>query len=287
MLGRTPEQINAVRPMKDGVIADLTATSLLVKNIMTKVCKRYNCGKPRVVVGVPSGITEVEERAVQEAIANAGAREVYLIEEPMAAAIGAGLDVAEPTGNMVVDIGGGTTEVAVISLGGIVVSDSIKVAGDAIDQEIVSYVKNNLDLAIGTTIAEQVKIELGCAAKPISEKTMEISGRDLTTGLPENRTISSEEVCKAMAPSIEKIVELVKSTLEKTPPELVSDIIERGIILTGGGALIKDLDMVISQNIEVPVYVAERPLECVVNGTSKTIQDIDKLRTVLINAKKR
>ena len=287
MLGRTPEQINAVRPMKDGVIADLTATSLLVKNIMNKVCKRYNCGRPRVVVGIPSGITEVEKRAVQEAVASAGAREVYLIEEPMAAAIGAGLDVSEPTGNMVIDIGGGTTEIAVVSLGGIVVSDSIKTAGDEIDQEIVSYVKNNLNLAIGSTIAEQIKIELGCATKPIADKTMEISGRDLTSGLPENRTISSKEICMAMAPSIEKIVELVKATLEKTPPELVSDIIERGITLTGGGALIKDLDMLIAQRIEVPVYVADRPLECVVNGTSKTIQDLEKLRTVLVNAKKR
>lgn len=287
MLGRTPEQINAVKPMKDGVIADLTATSLLVKNIMAKVCKRYNCGRPRVVVGVPSGITEVEERAVQEAVASAGAREVYLIEEPMAAAIGAGLDVAEPTGNMVIDIGGGTTEIAVISLGGIVVSDSIKVAGDELDQEVIAYVKNNLNLAIGATIAEQVKIELGCATKPVEDRTMEISGRDLTTGLPDNRIISSKEVCEAMAPSMEKIVDLVKSTLEKTPPELVSDIVERGITITGGGALIKNLDMLISQRIEVPVYVAERPLECVVNGTSKTIQDIDKLRTVLINAKKR
>ena len=265
MLGRTPEQINAVKPMKDGVIADLT----------------------RVVVGVPSGITEVEERAVQEAVASAGAREVYLIEEPMAAAIGAGLDVAEPTGNMVIDIGGGTTEIAVISLGGIVVSDSIKVAGDELDQEVIAYVKNNLNLAIGATIAEQVKIELGCATKPVEDRTMEISGRDLTTGLPDNRIISSKEVCEAMAPSMEKIVDLVKSTLEKTPPELVSDIVERGITITGGGALIKNLDVLISQRIEVPVYVAERPLECVVNGTSKTIQEIDKLRTVLINAKKR
>ncbi len=285
MLGRTPEQIDAVRPIKDGVIADLTATSLLIKNIMSKVCKRYNCGRPRVVVGVPSGITEVEERAVQEAVASAGAREVFLIEEPMAAAIGAGLDVAEPAGNMVVDIGGGTTEVAVVSLGGIVVSDSIKMAGDEIDQEIISYIKNNLNLAIGATIAEQIKIELGCATRPVSEKTMEISGRNLTTGLPDNRTISAEEVCQAMAPSIEKIVELIKSTLEKTPPELVADIIERGIVLTGGGALIKNLDMVIAQRIEVPVYIAERPLECVVNGTSKTIQDMDKLRRVLINSR--
>lgn len=286
MLGRTPEQIRAVRPMKDGVIADFTATGLMVKNIITKVCKRYNCGRPRVVVGVPSGITEVEERAVEEAVTQAGAREVFLIEEPMAAAIGAGLDVAEPTGNMVVDIGGGTTEVAVISLGGIVVSDSIKIAGDTIDEEIINYIKNNLNLAVGYTTAEQVKLELGCAMPLVTEKSLEIRGRDLTTGLPENKIVTSEQVQQAMAPSIERIIDLVKSTLEKTPPELASDIVERGIILTGGGALIKNIDMLISQRTEIPVYIAERPLDCVANGTSKTIEDMDKLRTALIRRKR-
>lgn len=286
MLGRTPEQIRAVRPMKDGVIADFTATGLMVKNIITKVCKRYNCGRPRVVVGVPSGITEVEERAVEEAVTQAGAREVFLIEEPMAAAIGAGLDVAEPTGNMVVDIGGGTTEVAVISLGGIVVSDSIKIAGDTIDEEIINYIKNNLNLAVGYTTAEQVKLELGCAMPLVTEKSLEIRGRDLTTGLPENKIVTSEQVQQAMAPSIEKIIDLVKTTLEKTPPELASDIVERGIILTGGGALIKNIDMLISQRTEIPVYIADRPLDCVANGTSKTIEDMDKLRTALIRRKR-
>lgn len=286
MLGRTPEQIRAVRPMKDGVIADFTATQLLIKNIISKICRRYNVGKPRVVVGVPSGITEVEERAVEEAVSQAGAKEVYLIEEPMAAAIGAGLDVVEPTGNMIVDIGGGTTEVAVISLGGIVVSDSIKVAGDEIDEEIVNYIKNNLNLAIGLTAAEQVKIELGCALPPMSEKTLEIRGRELTTGLPENKVISSTEVQQAIAPSIEKIIELVKATLEKTPPELASDIVERGITLAGGGALIKDIDTLISQKTEIPVYIADKPLDCVANGTGKVIEDIAKLRTALINRKR-
>ena len=276
MLGRTPEQIRAVRPMKDGVIADFTAAQMMIKNVI-----------PRVVVGVPSGITEVEERAVEEAVTQAGAREVYLIEEPMAAAIGAGIDVAEPTGNMVVDIGGGTTEVAVISLGGIVVSDSIRVAGDTMDDEIINYIKNNLNLAVGSTTAEQVKLELGCAITLVTQKSMEIRGRELTTGLPENKIVTSEQVQEAMAPSIEKIIDLVKATLEKTPPELASDIIERGIVLTGGGALIKGIDTLISQKIEIPVYVADRPLDCVANGTGKTIEDMDKLRTALIRNRRR
>ena len=280
MLGRTPEQIRAVRPMKDGVIADFTAAQMMIRNVITKVCKRYNAGRPRVVVGVPSGITEVEERAVEEAVTQAGAREVYLIEEPMAAAIGAGIDVAEPTGNMVVDIGGGTTEVAVISLGGIVV-------GHTMDDEIINYIKNNLNLAVGSTTAEQVKLELGCAITLVTQKSMEIRGRELTTGLPENKIVTSEQVQEAMAPSIEKIIDLVKATLEKTPPELASDIIERGIVLTGGGALIKGIDTLISQKIEIPVYVADRPLDCVANGTGKTIEDMDKLRTALIRNRRR
>ena len=286
MLGRTPEQIRAIRPMQDGVIADFSATSLMVKNIVTKVCKRYGAGKPRVVVGVPSGITEVEERAVEEAIAGAGAKEVYLIEEPMAAAIGAGLEVVEPTGSMIVDIGGGTTEVAVISLGGIVVSDSIKVAGDEIDEDIVNYIKNNLNLAIGMAQAEQVKIELGCAIPPMSDKSMEIRGRELTTGLPENKIVTSAQIQEAIAPSIEKIIDLVKATLEKTPPELASDIVERGITLAGGGALIKDIDVLISQKTEIPVFVAARPLDCVANGTLRVIEDIEKLRSALINRRR-
>ena len=287
MLGRTPEQIRAVRHMKDGVIADFTAAQLMIKNIITKVCKRYNAGRPRVVVGVPSGITEVEERAVEEAVAQAGTREVYLIEEPMAAAIGAGMDVAEPTGNMIVDIGGGTTEIAVISLGGIVVSDSIKIAGDLMDEEIINYIKNNLNLAIGETTAEQVKLELGCAIPLVTQKTMEIRGRELTTGLPENKIVTSEQIQEAMQSSIEKIIDLVKSTLEKTPPELASDIVERGIVLTGGGALIKGIDTLIAQKIDIPVYIAERPLDCVANGTGKTIEDMDKLRTALIRNRRR
>ena len=287
MLGRTPNQIKAVRPMKDGVIADFTATQLMLKNIIKKICSRYNIGRPRVVVGVPSGITEVEERAVEESIIQAGAREVFLIEEPMAAAIGAGLDVAEPTGNIIVDIGGGTTEVAVISLGGIVVSHSLKVAGDELDEDIVNYVKREMGLAIGLTTAEQIKLQIGCASPLMTEMSMEDRGRDLTNGLPRNITINSTQAEEAMRDSVNEIVEIVKATLEKTPPELASDIIEKGIVLAGGGALIKNLDKLISSKTDMPVYVAEDPLDCVVKGTGKTLEDLERLKTVLINARKK
>ncbi len=287
MLGRTPEKIKAIRPLKDGVIADFTATQLMLKNIISKVCKKYNAGKPRVVVGVPSGITEVEERAVEESVMQAGAREVYLIEEPMAAAIGASLDVSEPSGNIVVDIGGGTTEVAVVSLGGIVVSHSLRVAGDELDEDIVNYVKKEMNLAIGETTAEEIKVEIGCALPLMTEMTKEIRGRDLTSGLPKNITITSTQVQEAMSESINEIVEIVKATLEKTPPELASDIMEKGIVLAGGGALIKNLDKLLSQKTGMPVYVAENPLECVVKGTGKTLEDLDRLKTVLVNSRKR
>lgn len=287
MLGRTPEQIIAVRPMKDGVIADFTATQLMIKNLISKVCKRYNVSKPRVIVGVPSGITEVEERAVEEAVSQTGAKEVYLIEEPMAAAIGAGLEVVEPTGSMIIDIGGGTTEIAVISLGGIVISNSIKIAGDELDEAIVTYIKNNLNLAIGRNAAEQAKLELGCAIDMAEQKTMEVRGRDLTTGLPENRIITSKDIKEAMEPEIEKIIDLVKVILEKTPPELASDIVDKGITLAGGGALIKGIDRLISEKTEIPVYIAERPLDCVANGTAAIIEDMEKLRGALINRKRR
>ena len=213
----------------------------MLKNLISKVCQRYNIIRPRVVVGVPSGITEVEERAVEESVLQAGAKEVYLIEEPMAAAIGANLDVAEPTGNIIVDIGGGTTEVAVISLGGIVVSNSIRVAGDELDEDIVNYIKKEFNLAIGETTAEQIKLRVGCAMPLMSDTPMEISGRDLTTGLPKTTIVTSSQMQEAMAESIYEIVECVKQTLEKTPPELASDIMERGIVLAGGGALIQNL----------------------------------------------
>ena len=258
-----------------------------MKNIVSKVCDRYNAGRPRVVVGVPSGITEVEERAVEEAILRAGAKEVYLIEEPMAAAIGANLDVAEPTGNIIVDIGGGTTEVAVVSLGGIVVSNSLRIAGDELDEDIVNYVKKEFGLAIGETTAEEIKTEIGCASPLMTEMSMEVKGRDLATGLPRNIVITSEQVQEAMQTSIEQIIDIIKTTLEKTPPELASDIVEKGIVLAGGGALIKNLDKLLSQRTEMPVYVAENTLECVVRGTEKTLEDLERLKTVLINARKR
>ncbi len=287
MLGRTPEQIKAVRPLKDGVIADFTATQLMLKNIIGKIDKRYSLGRPRVVVGVPSGITEVEERAVEESVMQAGAKEVYLIEEPMAAAIGASLDVAEPSGNIIVDIGGGTTEVAVISLGGIVVSHSLRIAGDELDEDIVNYVKREMNLAIGETTAEQIKMKIGCAMPLMTETSMEIRGRDLTDGLPRNVQISSVQVQEAMSESIQKIVEVVKATLEKTPPELAADIMEKGIVLAGGGALIQNLDKLLSVETGMPVYAAEEPLDCVVRGTGKTLEDLENLKAVLINARKR
>ena len=285
--GRTPETIKAVRPLKDGVIADFTATKLMLKNIVAKVCQRYNAGKPRVVVGVPSGITEVEERAVEESVLAAGAREVYLVEEPMAAAIGANLDVAEPTGNIIVDIGGGTTEVAVISLGGVVVSHSLRIAGDELDEDIIDYIKKEMGLAIGETTAEEIKMEIGCALPLMTEKTMEVRGRDLSNGLPRNVVITSSQIEEAMRGSINEIVEIVKTTLEKTPPELASDIVEKGIVLAGGGALIKNLDKLLSQKTGMPVYIAENPLECVVKGSGKTLEDLERLKSVLINARKR
>ena len=287
MLGRTPEKIRAVRPMKDGVIADFTATRLLLRNIVQKVCKRYNIVRLKAVVGVPSGITEVEERAVEEAIVQAGAKEVYLIEEPIAAAIGANIEISEPSGNIIVDIGGGTTEVAVISLGGVVVSKSIRIAGDEIDEAIVNYIKRELNLAIGATTAEEIKIKIGCVLPLMTKEVLEIRGRDLNTGLPKNIQISSEQIQEAIKEPINDIVEVIKSTLEKTPPELASDIMEKGIVLAGGGALIRNLDKLISTATGMPVVIADNPLDCVVKGTGKTLEDLDKLKTVLINSRKR
>ena len=287
MLGRTPKEIQAIRPLQDGVIADFSATQLMLRNMLQKVCQKYNATKPRVVVGVPSGITEVEERAVEEAIIQAGAKEVYLIEEPMAAAIGANLEVSEPNGNIIVDIGGGTTEVAVISLGGIVVSNSLRIAGDEINEDIINYVKRELNLAIGETTAEEIKKQIGCAIPLMTETSMQIRGRDLITGLPQTLTLTSTQTYEAMQESIQKIVEVVKQTLEKTPPELASDIMERGIILAGGGALIKGLDTLLSQETEMPAYIAENPLECVARGAEKTLEDLEKLRDVLMNSKRK
>ena len=259
----------------------------MLKNLIGKVCQRYNVTRPRVVVGVPSGITEVEERAVEESVLQAGAKEVYLIEEPMAAAIGANIDVAEPSGSIIVDIGGGTTEVAVISLGGIVVSHSLRTAGDELDDDIENYIKREMNLAIGETTAEQIKLQIGCALPLMADMSMQVRGRDLTTGLPRNVQIYSSQIQEAMSESINEIVEGVKQTLEKTPPELASDIMEKGIVLAGGGALIQNLDKLLSIKTGMPVYIAENALDCVVKGTEKTIEDLEKLKTVLINSRRR
>ena len=285
MLGKTPNTIKAIRPLKDGVIAELTATGLMLKEILNKVCRKYGIARPRVVVGVPSGITEVEERAVQESIIQAGAKEVYIIEEPMAAAIGASIDIAEPSGNIVIDIGGGTTEVAVISLGGIVISNSIRIAGDELDEDIINYVKREMDLSIGEATAERIKKEVGCALPPMSQLEMTIKGRDLTTGLPRTEKFTSTQAELAMRESIWKIVDIVKVTLEKTPPELSSDIMEKGLVLTGGGSLIRNLDKLLSMETGMPVYIAENPLECVVKGTEKTLENIEKLKSIIVNSR--
>lgn len=281
MLGRTPINIKAIRPLKDGVIADFTATKLMLKSIMNNICNKYRILKPRVVVGVPSGITEVEERAVEEAILSSGAREVYLIDEPMAAAIGSGLDVSDAKGNIVVDIGGGTTEVAVISLGGVVVSESLRIAGDEITEDIINYIKRRYNLIIGEVTAENIKQQIGCATPLMTELTMEIRGRDLSNGLPTNIVISSNDIEIAIKESVLKIIDVVKNTLEQTPPELISDISVTGITVTGGGALIKNIDKLMSEKTETPVYIADDPLESVVRGTQMILEDIDKLKNIL------
>ena len=283
MLGRTPEKIKAIRPMKSGAIADFTATSLMLKNIMKKINTKYNIGKPRIVVGIPSGITEVEERAVQEVFFQSGAREVYMVKEPMCSAIGASLDVLAPEGNMIVDIGGGTCEVAVISLGGIVVSTSIKTAGNAIDESIVNLLKKTQNISIGLITAENLKIELGSAETLVTEITKEIRGRDLDTGLPKNVQVTSKEIEKAMKEPIQEILEAIVQTLSKTPPELVSDIMENGIYLAGGGAQIKNLDNLIAQKIGVQTFIADSPLDCVAIGTGKIIENPEKYKVLLGN----
>lgn len=286
MLGRTPENIKAVRPMQDGVIADFTATQLMLKNMLRKVCQKYNAGKPRVVVGVPSGITEVERKAIEEAFLQANAREVYLIQEPMAAAIGAGLNVKEANGHMIIDIGGGTTEVAVISLEGIVASTSVKVAGNEIDESIVEYLKRKKGIAIGLSAAENLKIELGCALPLVSEISKQIRGRDLDTGLPKTIEVSSKDIEEAMKKPISEIIEAIIGTLSNTPPELASDIIINGIYLAGGGAQIRNLDSLIAKKTGVQTFVADAPLECVAIGAGKVLENIESLKGVLMNSEK-
>ena len=264
----------AVRPLKDGVIADFDVTATMLKHFIRKAIKSNSFSRPRVVVCIPSGVTEVERRAVEDAARQAGAKEVELIEEPMAAAIGAGLPVAEPTGSMVVDIGGGTAEVAIISLGDIVTSCSVRVAGDKFDESIISYVKKKYNLLIGERTAEDIKIKIGSAypTEDMENVTMDIKGRNLVDGLPKNVTIHADEVRDALADPLVTIVDAIKSTLEKTPPELSADVIDHGIMLTGGGALLRGLDLLVGQETGMPVHVAERPLDCVVDGTGKRLE---------------
>ena len=277
MLGRTPGNITAIRPLKDGVIADFDVTEQMLRHFIQKV-HQNRWAHPRVVVCVPSGVTGVEKRAVEEATLSAGARQAYLIEEPMAAAIGAGLPVAEPTGNMVVDIGGGTTEVAVISLGGIVVAQSIRVGGDEMDEAIIHWVKREYKLMIGSQTSEEVKLEIGSAYPLHEEVQAEIRGRDMITGLPKTVVLSSEEVREALEEPVSQIVDAVKSTLDKTPPELASDIMDRGIMLAGGGALLQGLDERLRQETEMPIHVAESPLTCVAVGSGRSLEEFEVMR---------
>ncbi|EPY08943.1 rod shape-determining protein MreB [Paenibacillus sp. E194] len=276
MIGRTPGNIRAIRPMKDGVIADFDTTATMIKYFIRQAQKQRSLfpRHPNVMVCVPSGITAVEQRAVEDATKQAGAREAYTIEEPFAAAIGADLPVWEPTGSMVVDIGGGTTEVAVISLGGIVTCRSVRVAGDEMDEAIIQFIKRQYNLMIGERTAEQLKMDIGSAMGLDEEEQMEIRGRDLLTGLPKPLTISSNEITDALADTVSSIVEAVKVTLEKCPPELAADIMDRGIVLTGGGALLRNLDKLLARETGMPVIVAENPLDCVAIGTGRALDNI-------------
>ncbi len=285
MIGRTPGNIVAIRPMKDGVIADFNVTQSMLKYFIGKAMNKSSFMKPRVVVGVPSGVTEVEKRAVIDAVRQAGANEAYLIEEPMAAAIGAGLPVEEATGNMVVDIGGGTTEIAVISLGGIVTSCSIRIGGDEMDSSIVQYVKRMYNLMIGERTAEEIKINIGTAIVSPQSKHMEIRGRDLVSGLPKVIDITEKEIEEALREPVQKIVEAVKNTLERTPPELAADVMDHGIMMTGGGALLTNLDKLLSKETGMPVLIAEDPLSCVGEGTGKSLENIDLLKRVMMTTK--
>mgnify|MGYP003538911273 FL=1 len=287
MIGRTPGSIVAIRPMKDGVIADFDVTQAMLKYFIRKAMNTKSFVRPRVVVGVPSGVTEVEKRAVIDAAQQAGAREAYLIEEPMAAAIGAGLPVEEATGSMVVDIGGGTTEIAVISLGGIVTSCSIRIGGDEMDSSIIQYIKREYNLLIGERTAEEIKINIGTAiANPNQDKTMDIRGRDLVSGLPKTVRIKSSEICEALSEPVHKIVDAVKGTLEKTPRELAADVMDHGIMMTGGGSLLNSLDKLLSHETGMPVLVSEDALSCVGEGTGRSLENIELLKRVVMTTKK-
>lgn len=278
MIGRTPGNIRAVRPMKDGVIADYEITQSMLKYFIRAAMGNNSFVRPRILVGVPSGVTEVEKRAVIDATMEAGAREAYLIEEPMAAAIGAGLPVQEATGSMIVDIGGGTCEVAVISLGGIVVSKSVRTGGDSIDAAIVRYIRKTLNLLIGERTAEDIKIKIGTAIPVENPEVMEIKGRDLISGLPRNYIVNANQICEAVEEPVTNIVDAVRNTLERTPPELAADIIDRGIIMTGGSSLLRNLDILISKETHMPVYVSDEALNCVALGTGIAVENIDIYR---------
>lgn len=282
MLGRTPGSIVAIRPMKDGVIADFDITEEMLRYFIHKVHNRKALVRPRIVICVPSGITQVEKRAVKESAESAGAREVYLIEEPMAAAIGAGLPITEANGNMIVDIGGGTTEVAIISLAGIVYAKSVRVGGDKLDEAVTQYIKRKYNMLIGERTAEQIKIEIGSAFVGEEEQEMDVKGRDLVTGIPRTLKINSEEIRESLAETVNAIVEAVRVALEQTPPELAADIVDRGIILAGGGACLKGLDALLRQETGLPVVIADDPLSCVVLGSGAVLDELDLLRRVTI-----
>jgi rod shape-determining protein MreB and related proteins len=286
MLGRTPGTISAIRPLKDGVIADFDVTEQMLRHFIQKV-HQHRFAHPRVVVCVPSGVTGVEKRAVEEATRNAGARDAFLIEEPMAAAIGAGLPVSEPTGNMIVDVGGGTSEVAVISLGGIVVSVSLRVGGDEMDEALISHVKREYKLLIGNQTAEEIKLEIGSAFPMKDEVQAEVRGRDMLTGLPKTVIISSEEIRDALEEPVGQIVDAIKSTLDKTPPELAADIMDRGIVLAGGGALLNGLDERLRHETQMPVQLAESPLTCVAVGSGRSLELLEVMQRSSKNAKSR
>ena len=287
MIGRTPGNIVAIRPLKDGVIADFDTTERMLRYFIQKVHRRRYLAKPRIVVCVPSGITGVEQRAVKDAGYAAGARKVYIIEEPMAAAIGAGLPIHEPTGNMVVDIGGGTTEVAVISLGGIVVAQSIRTGGDELDQAIINWVKREFSLLLGERTAEEIKMAIGSAYRLPDDVDAEIRGRDLATGLPKTILVSADDIRKALEEPVNAIVNAVKSTLDKTPPELASDLMDRGIVLTGGGAMLRGLDERLRQETNMPIHIAEQPLNAVAIGSGKCVEEFEALEKVLISEPRR
>lgn len=286
MIGRTPESIVAIRPLKDGVIADFDVTERMLSYFIKRVVRHRYLMKPKIIISVPSGITEVERRAVRDSAENAGAREVYLIPEPMAAAIGVGLPVDQPSGSMIIDIGGGTSEIAVIALSDIVSNTSIRIAGDELDEAIVIYLKKNYNLLIGERTAEEIKIKIGSAYPLDKEESIEIKGRDLVAGVPKTMKVTSSQVREAIAEPVDSIVDAVRSALEQTPPELASDILDRGIILTGGGALIRGLDKRLKQETNLPVIVADDPLTCVVRGTGKCLENMQHYTKVLSKSRR-